>query len=227
MNRTKNRTNVMHVVLGVLISSMLLLTSVLEKQNLSALTSGDRYTSGFSHGEQQAATDFQNNSTFNPVCVKHTSYYCTGYLKGYSVTWNNLSAKRSTSNPNLNPPADNSSSPYTPNSNKTVAKPSRVISSSTDNWISQFIIFVIVVLIVAAIASKLKHRKGKYKERKDFSDDVKEKRLGKQHHRCADCNRVLNVVDWHHKNGNRSDNKESNCVALCPNCHAVRTRAHR
>jgi len=86
MDRTKNRTNVMHVVLGVLISSMLLLTSVLEKQNLSALTSGDRYTSGFSHGEQQAATDFQNNSTFNPVCVKHTSYYCTGYLKGYSVT---------------------------------------------------------------------------------------------------------------------------------------------
>ena|SRR5215469_14174564 len=102
---------------------------------------------------------------------------------------NNLSAKRSTSNPNLNPPADNSSSPYTP-SNKTVAKPSSVISSSTDNWISQFIIFVIVVLIVAAIASKLKHRKGKYKERKDFSDDVKEKRLGKQHHRCADCKSV-------------------------------------
>jgi len=42
-----------------------------------------------------------------------------------------------------------------------------------------------------------------------------------------DCNRVLNVVDWHHKNGDRSDNRESNCVALCPNCHAVRTRAHR
>ena len=27
--------------------------------------------------------DFQNNSTFNPVCVKHTSYYCAGYSKGY------------------------------------------------------------------------------------------------------------------------------------------------
>jgi len=67
MDRSKNRANVRHVVLGVIISSMLLLTSVLEKQNLSALTSGDRYTSGFSHGEEQAATDFQNNSTFNPV----------------------------------------------------------------------------------------------------------------------------------------------------------------
>ena len=67
MDRSKNRANVRHVVLGVIISSMLLLTSVLEKQNLSALTSGARYTSGFSHGEQQAAADFQNNSTFNPV----------------------------------------------------------------------------------------------------------------------------------------------------------------
>ena len=27
--------------------------------SLYALTSGDRYTSGFSHGEQQAAIDFQ------------------------------------------------------------------------------------------------------------------------------------------------------------------------
>jgi hypothetical protein len=31
--------------------------------------------------------------------------------------------------------------------------------------------------------------------------------LEKQHHRCADCNRVLNVVDWHHRNGDRSDNR--------------------
>ena len=93
MDSTKNRANVRHVVLGVLISSMLLLTTILEKQTLSALTSGDRYTSGFSHGEQQAATDFQNNSTFNSVCVKHTTYYCAGYDKGYNATWNNLAAK--------------------------------------------------------------------------------------------------------------------------------------
>jgi hypothetical protein len=227
MGRNKNgKANVKHVVLGVLISSMLL-TTMLEKQNLSALTSGDRYTSGFSHGEQQAATDFHNNSTFNPVCVKHTTYYCAGYLKGYNATWNDLAPKRS--NPNPNPPASNSTNPLPPasNSNATAANSSSTISSSTDRWVAPFIIFVIVVAIIAAVVHKLKNRKGKYKERKDFSDDVKEKRLEKQHHRCADCNRVLNVVDWHHKNGDRSDNKESNCVALCPNCHAVRTRTHR
>jgi len=96
MDKTRNRkANVNRVILGVLISSMLLLTTVSEEQNLSALTSGDRYTSGFSHGKQKAATDFQNNSTFNPVCVKHTSYYCAGYVKGYNATWNNLAAKES------------------------------------------------------------------------------------------------------------------------------------
>ena len=84
-------------------------------------------------------------------------------------------------------------------------------------------VLLVIFLIIAAVW-KLTHRGGKYKERHHFPDSVKEKVLDKQHHRCADCNRVLNVVDWHHKNGKRSDNRESNCVALCPNCHAVRTR---
>jgi hypothetical protein len=221
------KANVTYVVLSVLIFSTFLLPIVLEKQNLYALTSGDRYTSGFSHGEQQAATDFQNNSNFNPVCVKHTSYYCAGYSKGYNVTWNNLAAKGPTSFPNPNPPASNSTSPPASNINTTAANPPTIISPSTDSWVGPFIIFVIIVVIIAAIERKLKHRRGKYKERKDFSDSVKEKRLEKQHHRCADCNMVLNVVDWHHKNGDRSDNRESNCVALCPNCHAIKTRRHQ
>ena len=48
----------------------------------------------------------------------------------------------------------------------------------------------------------------------------------KRFQKGADCNRVLNVVDWHHRNGDRSDNSESNWIVLCPNCHAVRTRRH-
>jgi len=30
-----------------------------------------------------------------------------------------------------------------------------------------------------------------------------------------------------HKDNARSNNKESNCAALCPNCHAVKTRKSR
>src|ERR1700758_4650763 len=93
MARIRNsNANVTHVILGVLISSMLLLTTVLEKQDLYALTSVDRYKSGFLHGKQHALSDFQSNSTFNPVCSQHTNYYCAGYFKGYNITWNSLAA---------------------------------------------------------------------------------------------------------------------------------------
>jgi hypothetical protein len=54
MASTNNsKTKLGHVVLSVLISSTFLLAIVLENQNLYALTSGDRHTSGFSYGEQQ------------------------------------------------------------------------------------------------------------------------------------------------------------------------------
>jgi len=38
--------------------------------------------------------------------------------------------------------------------------------------------------------------------------------------------RLLNVVDGDHKNGKRYDNSESNCKALCPNCHAIKSRSN-
>jgi hypothetical protein len=194
-----SKTKVGHVVLSVLISSMFLL-AIVENQKLYALTSGDRYTSGFSHGEQQAAIDFQNNSPFNPLCVEHTTYYCAGYFKGYNVTWNNL-AKGQTSNPK--PSASTNPLPTTSNTNTTATNPSTIISPSTDGWVGPFVISVSVVIIIAAIAWKITHRKAKYKVRQAFPDSVKEKVLENQHHRCADCNRVLNVVDWHHRNGDR------------------------
>jgi 5-methylcytosine-specific restriction endonuclease McrA len=222
-----SKANVTYVVLSLLIFGTFLSPIVLEKQNLYALTSGDRYNSGFSHGQQQAAIDFQNNSPFNPVCVKHTSYYCAGYVKGYNATWNNLAAKWQTSNPN--PPTSNSTSPshLASNTNTTVTNPHAIISPSTDGWVGPFVISVSVVIIIGAIGWKISHRKAKYKVRQAFPDRLKEGVLEKQHHRCAACNRVLNVVDWHHRNGDRSDNRESNCVALCPNCHAIKTRRHQ
>jgi hypothetical protein len=224
MARIRNsKSNVTHVILGALISTILLLTTILDKQDLYALTPVDRYNSGFSHGKQQALSDFQSNSTFNPVCNQHTNYYCAGYFNGYNVTWNSLTAKGQTSNPG---PTSISTNPVLPVPNtKTTAASSSI--SSSDSLVTPLIIFVIIVIIIIATARKLKHKSGKYKERQRFSDSIKEKVLEKQHHRCADCNRVLNVVDWHHRNDDRSDNKESNCVALCPNCHAIKTRRHQ
>lgn len=66
---------------------------ILTAPNAYAVTSADRYNNGFSHGEQQAATDFQNHSPFNLDCGKHTRYYCIGYSQGYNTKWNNLSVQ--------------------------------------------------------------------------------------------------------------------------------------
>ncbi|MGA7370124.1 MAG: HNH endonuclease signature motif containing protein [Nitrososphaeraceae archaeon] len=91
---------------------------------------------------------------------------------------------------------------------------------------------VISILLIAAAAAigmgiKRRSRKKKQEERHGFPDIVKERVLKKQNHRCAHCRHLLNVVDWDHKNGKRYDNSESNCQALCPNCHAVKTRNRR
>ncbi|MGC1931691.1 MAG: PsbP-related protein [Candidatus Nitrosopolaris sp.] len=107
-----------------------------------------------------------------------------------------------------------------PNPNPPITNPN---PSTSTNPSTDWLLLVIFLIIIAAVW-KLKHRGRKYKERHDFSESVKEKILEKQHHRCANCKTLLNVVDYHHRNGDRSDNKQSNCEALCPNCHADKTR---
>ncbi|MGC1930754.1 MAG: hypothetical protein WA667_17425, partial [Candidatus Nitrosopolaris sp.] len=73
---------------------MLLLTTpiVLQKQNVYALTPAGRYSSGFSHGEQQAAIDFQNHSPFNSACITTFSFDLAN-LPGSMVMINNIYKK--------------------------------------------------------------------------------------------------------------------------------------
>ena len=98
-----------------------------------------------------------------------------------------------------------------------------ISSTSKTNQEATLVFFVMLVSIAGLITLQLRKRR-KPKERRGFPQNVKENVLRKQDHKCAHCKKLLNVVDWDHKNGNRSDNKESNCQALCPNCHAIKTR---
>lgn len=98
-------------------------------------------------------------------------------------------------------------------------------SDSTRDYSGLILGLMIIMAAIAVTIAKFRHKgMGKHRERRGFPDYIKEEVLRKQNHRCAHCNRILNVVDWDHKDGNRSNNKESNCQALCPNCHAVKTR---
>jgi len=71
------------------------------------------------------------------------------------------------------------------------------------------------------MADKVSKRKP---NRRQFSKLTKKKTLIRQNFRCNLCLKPLDIIEFHHKNGNSADNRLSNCEALCPNCHAKKTR---
>ncbi|MDN5868850.1 MAG: HNH endonuclease [Candidatus Nitrosocosmicus sp.] len=90
---------------------------------------------------------------------------------------------------------------------------------------SSSIVLLFSIVITGIFLNSLKKLKESTRlVRKGFSQGTRESILRKQNHKCVFCRKVLAVVDFHHKNGNRSDNRENNCQALCPNCHALKTR---
>ena len=54
-----------------------------------------------------------------------------------------------------------------------------------------------------------------------FATSTKKQALHKQRQKCGICGKGLAKfnIDFDHKNGNRSDNRLSNCRALCTPCH--------
>jgi peptidoglycan/LPS O-acetylase OafA/YrhL len=58
-------------------------------------------------------------------------------------------------------------------------------------------------------------------KRRNFSEVVRREAIQKQKGRCKRCKRKLEAygIDLDHKNGDRSNNKPSNCQVLCVPCH--------
>jgi 5-methylcytosine-specific restriction endonuclease McrA len=82
----------------------------------------------------------------------------------------------------------------------------------------------IVDFVSSLVLQEEKNRPGK---RKQFSKITREKVLEYQQYRCKLCGTKSDVWDFDHINGNRGNNEFSNCQALCPNCHAKKTRNQR
>ncbi len=104
-----------------------------------------------------------------------------------------------------------------------VDDPNSVSSITLDENSGYYIIGAIILIIIIAVAVK-GGGGGSIGVRKSFSSSVKHQVLKKQDHRCNSCRRVLNVVDYDHIDGDRTNNDISNCQALCPNCHAIKSR---
>ena len=84
------------------------------------------------------------------------------------------------------------------------------------------------MLDLAEIALKIVDKSiTKPSSRKNFSKKQKNLTFKNQNYRCNHCNRVLDVINFDHVDGDSSNNSLSNCQALCPNCHAKKTRKIR
>ena len=62
------------------------------------------------------------------------------------------------------------------------------------------------------------------RRRRSFSIETKKLVLRKQNFKCLKCKGNAGIWDFDHKDGNRGNNKTSNCQALCPICHAKKSR---
>ncbi len=74
------------------------------------------------------------------------------------------------------------------------------------------------------ILRKLLEELKKQKPRRRFSKFTKQAVLANQNQICRKCFTFLDVVEFDHINGDRSNNSYENCQALCPTCHARKTR---
>ena len=59
--------------------------------------------------------------------------------------------------------------------------------------------------------------------RKGWTEIEKEQVRIRQEGKCQKCGRPPPRWEYHHKDGNRSNDSISNCQGLCPNCHSVKT----
>ena len=91
-----------------------------------------------------------------------------------------------------------------------------------DNWLPIIQISIIFFLMILSVMG-IMYSKSKYRVRRNFTSmDKRAVRFNKQKNRCRKCKKALiwRNFQYHHKDGNRSNNRISNCQLLCKKCHS-------
>jgi hypothetical protein len=180
------------------------------------------YDSGYDHGCGDAGIPDPARQ-YITQSQKGPSFHSDEFMEGYNDGYDDCQDPTVNDNNGLDLPPPDSVSSLTPNPADEVSVSRSIFGTSS----AVFGITILFLIVLVIIAIRVKKGNKKFKERKGFSQSVQRAVLRKQDHKCAHCKRLLNVVDYDHKNGDRSDNRESNCQALCPNCHAVKTRREK
>ncbi len=107
------------------------------------------------------------------------------------------------------------------------------IFNKATNWyfnlkpLQQFVVLAGVVIVLAELAPKnysYYQPKPKPIPRNDFTDTTQKDTAIKQGNACNSCKEATDYMEFHHIDGDRSNNRPSNCEGLCPACHAIKTR---
>jgi len=78
--------------------------------------------------------------------------------------------------------------------------------------------------LAIAVLRVIEKSMSKPKARKSFPKTTQMTSLSEQKTRCNICGKKSDIWDFDHIDGDSSNNSLSNCQALCPNCHAKKTR---
>jgi hypothetical protein len=179
--RAKNPNSILG---SCLLYAIVLLTLTLFVVDFSSVYAISPYDSGYNHGFSDAehgGSHLYLERSGGPAA--HTDIFMQGYNDGFR----NGTQKRQLITSQQPVPSPTSSQP------KLQQHP--IPADSKDNDIIIFLLLLAV--IVGVVVWKLKHRGRRYKERHAFSNSTKQHTLEKQHHKCASCNRLLNVVVYY------------------------------
>jgi len=85
------------------------------------------------------------------------------------------------------------------------------------------------VAIVLTILDRLERKNTYYyptqpKKQKYFPESTKKDTKLQQRYLCNKCKQTPEFWEFHHRDGDSSNNSPSNCELLRPNCHAKKTR---
>jgi len=98
-----------------------------------------------------------------------------------------------------------------------------IILRDNDQIIWVFVIISFIIMGFAILKKKSSSSEPELAIRKGWTEIEKEQVRIRQDGKCAKCQRPPPRWEYHHKDGDRSNNSLDNCEGLCPNCHSVET----
>jgi hypothetical protein len=153
-----------------------------------------------------------------------TNQYGGNYYGNISINYILKSFKPITQNPEPNPLS------YVKNSiTGSTQSPTKVPEYDIKLWLFSLPIIAIILAVILKIKNSTVHSdtssasKQSPLIRRGWTPDEKDQVRTKQDGKCNHCSKHPPRWEYHHVNGDRSDNSLDNCEGLCPNCHSVET----